>query len=58
MLDETAHRYLFAAIDPASRWVYVEILRAKTAPNAAAFFQRLVAKAPFQVQKVLTDNGK
>ena len=38
--------------------MYVEILGEKTAANAAAFFQRLIAKAPFTVQKVLTDNGK
>ena len=58
MPDETAHRYLFVAIDRASRWVYVEILGEKTAKNAAEFLQRLVDKAPFKVQKVLTDNGK
>jgi hypothetical protein len=56
--DETAHRYLFVAIDRASRWVYVEILGEKTAHNAAEFLQRLVDNAPFKVQKVLTDNGK
>ena len=38
--------------------MYVEILGEKTAVNAASFLQRLVAKAPFQVQKVLTDNGQ
>ena len=58
MPDEDAHRYLFVGIDRASRWVYVEILGEKTAVNAASFLQRLVAKAPFQVQNVLTDNGK
>ena len=58
MPDETAHRYLFVAIDRASRWVYLEILGEKTAKNAAEFLQRLVDKAPFKVQKVLTDNGK
>ena len=55
MPDETAHRYLFVAIDRASRWVYLEILGEKTAKNAAEFLQRLVDKAPFKVQKVLTD---
>ncbi len=58
MPDEEAHRYLFVGIDRASRWVYVEILGEKTAVNAAGFLQRLVAKAPFTVQKVLTDNGQ
>ncbi len=32
--------------------------RRENGDNAAAFLQRLVAKAPFKVQKVLTDNGK
>jgi hypothetical protein len=44
MPDEDAHRYLFVGIDRASRWVYVEILGEKTAANAAAFFQRLIAQ--------------
>ena len=41
-----------------SRWVYIEILDQKTSANAAAFLERLVKKAPFKIQKVLTDNGK
>ena len=41
-----------SASDRASRWVYVEMLGEKTAANAAAFFQRLIAKA-LQVQKSL-----
>ena len=56
--DETAYRYLCVAFDRASRWVYVEIWGEKTANNAAAFLQRLVATAPFKVQKVLTDNDE
>ena len=58
MPDEDAHRYPFVGIDRASRWVYVAILGEKTAMNAAGFLQRLIAKAPFKVQKVLTDNGQ
>ncbi len=58
MPDEDAHRYLFVAIGRASLWVYVEILGEMTANNAAEFLQRIVDKAPFKVQKVLTDNGK
>ncbi len=34
------------------------MLGEKTAAHAAAFCQRLIANAPFRVQKVLTDNGK
>ena len=55
---EATQGYLFLAIDGASRWVYMEILGEKTAAQAADFRQRFVDKAPFKVQKVLTDNGK
>ena len=56
--DETTHRYLCVAFDRASRWVYVEIWGERTANNTAAFLQRLVAAAPFKVQKMLTDNDQ
>lgn len=58
MPDEAEHRYLFAAIDRASRWVYVEIQPNKTAATAAGFVKRLHRKAPFRIRTVLTDNGK
>ena len=58
MPDEAEHRYLLAAIDRASRWVYFEIQPDKTAATAAAFLKRLRAKAPFRIRTVLTDNGK
>jgi hypothetical protein len=55
MPDEDQRKYLFAAIDRATRWVYVEILGDK---SAKGFLTRLIAKAPFNISKVLTDNGK
>ena len=58
MSDEEEHRYLFAAIDRASRWVYFEIQPDKTADTAAGFLERLSVKAPFVIRTVLTDNGK
>lgn len=58
MPDETRQSYLCVAIDRASRWVYFEILPDKTAANTQAFIDRLVAKAPFKIEKILTDNGK
>jgi len=58
MPDEIQRRYLFAGIDRATRWVYLEILPDKGAVNAAGFLGRLTAKAPFKIAKVLTDNGK
>jgi transposase InsO family protein len=38
--------------------VFLALLGTKTAAHAAGFLQRLVDKAPFPVQKVLTDHGK
>jgi transposase InsO family protein len=58
MPDETEHQYLFAAIDRASRWVYVELLRDKSASSAQGFLKRLIEAAPFTITRVLTDNGK
>ncbi|BCX88123.1 transposase, IS481 family [Methylomarinovum tepidoasis] len=58
MPDETRGRYLFVAIDRATRWVYLEIHPTKEARVAAAFLERLIAKAPFTITKALTDNGK
>jgi len=58
MPDETERRYLYVAIDRATRWVYVEILNDKEAATAAGFLERLIQAAAFKVTKVLTDNGK
>jgi transposase-like protein len=58
MPDEVKHKYLFVAIDRASRWVYLEIRADKTARSATAFLKNLIQKAPFKITKVLTDNGK
>ena len=55
MPDEDRAQYLFAAIDRATRWVSIEILPENTAHNAAAFIERLIAKAPFTITNVLTD---
>ena len=58
MKDERSRKYLIVAIDRATRWVYLEVVRDKSAKTAAGFLKRLVAKAPFKIEKVLTDNGK
>ena len=58
MPDEDERKYLFAAIDRATRWVYVEILPDKSAQSAQSFLKRLIDKASFTIVKVLTDNGK
>ena len=58
MPDEKSRKYLFVAIDRASRWVYFEIFAEKSASNAASFLKRLIDKAPFRIRIVLTDNGR
>lgn len=58
MQDESSRGYLFVAIDRATRWVYLEIFKSKTAKNAQKFLKNLLAKAPFKIRKILTDNGK
>ena len=58
MPDETQRSYLFVAIDRATRWVYFEVLPDKSAASSRSFIKRLIKKAPFNIKKVLTDNGK
>jgi transposase-like protein len=58
MPDEAGRSYLFVAIDHATRWVYFEILPDKSASSSRSFMKRLIKKAPFNIKKVLTDNGK
>jgi len=57
MPDETARRYLFVAIDRATRWVFVQIRPHKTAAAAQAFLAALNKAAPFRIHTVLSDNG-
>ena len=58
MADERSRGYLFVAIDRATRWVYLEVRKNKSARSAQAFLNKLIQAAPFKVQKVLTDNDK
>jgi len=58
MADEERRRYLFVAIDRATRWVFVRIYPARTAANARRFLRDLERAAPMKITKVLTDNGK
>ncbi|RZU99603.1 IS481 family transposase [Spiribacter vilamensis] len=58
MPDESGRRYLFVAIDRATRWVYVEIKAHKDARSATAFLKAVRARAPFRIRKLLTDNDK
>jgi hypothetical protein len=57
MPDETQRRYLFVAIDRATRWVYLHIYADQTEQRSVDFLHRVQRAAPMTIQKVLTDNG-
>ena len=57
MADETARRYLFVAIDRATRWVYVRIYADQGEKSSTDFLRRLRTAAPMKIEKLLTDNG-
>ena len=58
MADEATRRYVFVAIDRATRWVFIQIKSNKTAAAARAFLNAVHKAAPFAVRTLLTDNGK
>ena len=58
MPDESQRKYLFVAIDRASRWVYLEVLPDQSIASAQRFLKNLIAQAPFEIRIILTDNGK
>jgi transposase InsO family protein len=58
MADESSRRYLFVAIDRATRWVFVRVFKAKTAANARRFLRDLERACPLRIRTILTDNGK
>jgi transposase-like protein len=57
MPDETARRYLFVAIDRATRWVYMEIYANQTDDSSVDFLSKVKAACPIKIIKLLTDNG-
>ena len=58
MADEASRRYLFVAIDRATRWVFVRVYNSKTAANARGFLRDLERACPMRIRTILTDNGK
>ena len=58
MADEPSRRYLFVAIDRATRWVFIRVFKAKTAANARRFLRDLERACPMRIRTILTDNGK
>lgn len=57
MPDESARRYLFVAIDRATRWVYLRIYADQSEASSVDFLNRLHQAAPMKITKALTDNG-
>jgi transposase InsO family protein len=57
MPDESHRRYLFVAIDRATRWVHVGIYDDQSEDSAVNFLERVHEAAPMAITKVLTDNG-
>ena len=58
MQDESRRRYLFVAIDRATRWVFVALKKDKSATSARAFLNALHKACPIRIHKRLSDNGK
>jgi transposase InsO family protein len=58
MANETSRRYLFLAIDRATRWVFIRIYKSKTAANARRFLRDLERACPLRILTILTNNGK
>jgi len=57
MPDEQARRYLFVAIDRATRWVFIRIYNNQSELSSTDFIRRLHKAAPMKISKILTDNG-
>ena len=57
MPDETSRRYLFVAIDRATRWVWLRIYGDQSEASSSDFLRRLARVAPMKISRVLTDNG-
>jgi transposase InsO family protein len=53
----TRKRYLYVAIDRASRYVHLAVKDNETTASAVAFLDAAVAALPFRVTHVLTDRG-
>src|SRR4029434_8259225 len=54
---QSRKRYLYVAIDRASRFVHLAVKDDETERSAVAFLKEAVRAFPFQVTHVLTDRG-
>jgi len=50
-------KVIYTIIDDASRWAFVWSYSTANADNTVDFFQRVIKRAPFRVQKIRTDQG-
>jgi hypothetical protein len=57
MPNETARRYLFVAIDRATRWVFLRVYADQSEISSVDFLERLHDAAPMKITMALTDNG-
>ncbi|QJE00010.1 IS481 family transposase [Massilia forsythiae] len=57
MPDETSRRYLFVAIDRATRWVYIGLYADQTDSSSVDFLAKVQQACPVKIIKLLTDNG-
>lgn len=57
MPDEQARRYLFVAIDRATRWVHMEIYADQSDTSSINFLAKVRDACPVKIVKLLTDNG-
>lgn len=58
MQGEDKRRYLFVAIDRATRWVFVRIKSNKSAASVRAFLGTLHKACPIKITRLLTNSGK
>jgi transposase len=49
--------YQFAAVDGYSRWKYIEIFKEQSNLSSMTFLNNLIARAPFRIKGIQTDNG-
>ena len=57
MPDEASRRYLFVAIDRATRWVFLRVYKDQSEASSTDFLRRLGQAAAFKITTLLTDNG-
>ncbi len=57
MPDESERRYMFVAIDCATRWVFMRIYGDQSKTSSVDFVSRFEPTAPMKICKLLTDNG-